>query len=191
MSNMPLPQYTQSAEPAPSHTQVESHAPSSNMLSGVSALRNKVVRLVLCVRRLVYALRWSGRSFLGHTRFLLATKYWSVDLGLAYERLPNGCLIHNRRTSARSSGIEELQLRYPWATTVHKLMYLEGFDKGERFSLHTEDISRTVVCESSVASHFKTCPNNRRRNLDVDMLKRQWYKSQYESPRQPNSSKSG
>jgi hypothetical protein len=140
--------------------------------------------------RFVYALRLASRSFVGHIRELLAREHRGVLLGPWYETLPNGCLVRNRRTDARSVGIQELTSRYPEANTIELEMFLEGFDKGERFALGRQDKLAQVVCESSVASHFQNCPHNQKRHLTIDMLKRQWYKSQYESPRHRNPSQS-
>ena len=140
--------------------------------------------------RFWYALRLASDSFFGCIQILLAKKSWGADLGPAYRQLPNGCLVANERSDVRSEGIQKLESRYPWANTVELEMYLEGFDAGEQFASRKMDTLETVVCCSPVASHFKSCPNNPRHNLDIDMLKRLWYKSQYESPERRNASQS-
>jgi len=142
------------------------------------------------LRRFLCALRWVSGSLFPCIRILLAKKYWGVDLGPAYCSLLSGCLVANERTDARSDGIQKLRSHYPWANTVLLDVYLEGFDAGERFASRKMDTSETVVCCSPVASHFHSCPDNPKRDLDFDMLKRLWYKSQYESPRHSDPSQS-
>ena len=94
--------------------------------------------LLRCVTRLLRlwcVLRSEGRSFDGHIRILLSRKSWVVLLGPHWERLPAGDLIPNRRTGARTLGIDNLVCRYPWASTIDREIYLEGFDAGEQFVL--------------------------------------------------------
>ena len=141
--------------------------------------------------RFVYALRLATSSFLLCMRTLLSTKHWSVDLGPAFESLPSGCLILNGRTDARSDGIRELKSRYPGANTLLLEVFLEGFDTGEQYALHKQGKPEKVICYSSVASHFQSCQNNPKKQIDLDMLKRHWYKSQYESLGLRNPSQSG
>lgn len=98
-----------------------------------SILRNPVTRLL----RFVCALRLAIRSAGGHITVLLSRKHWTVELGRGAQRLPNGCLIADERTIFRSQCIQELNSRYPWASTIERMMFLEGFDRGEEFALRT------------------------------------------------------
>ncbi len=100
-------------------------------------LPSVLLRRVSFLLRLLCALQSEGRSFLGHIKTQLGRRHWCVDLGPVYERLPNGCLSQHRRTEARSDGMRELESDHPWASTVDLQIYLEGFDKGERFVLDT------------------------------------------------------
>jgi hypothetical protein len=185
MSSSHLPRATQSDQiPMSCPESAQPH----KLVAALRYRRAALLRLLSRPIRFWYALRCVSGSSLGCIEILLAKTSWSLHLGPWYEVLPTECLVRNGRSNARSVGIQELKSRYPWANTVELEMFLEGFDKGERFALGKSDKPASVVCESSVASHFQTCPNNPRRNLDIDMLKRQWYKSQYESPERRNPS---
>ena len=144
------------------------------------------------LRRIVqflHALRLCLHSGIWNMNILLARNQLGVDLGPHYERLPCGCLAPNNRTDARSDGIRELRLRYPVANTLQFQLFLEGFDKGEQFAL--DSLSKpTQGTNSSSTSHSERCILQAKSNITLDMLKRQWYKSQYESPRHPNPSQS-
>jgi len=85
--------------------------------------------------RLWYALRHEGRSFVGHTRTLLAKKHWGVDYGPLYESLPDEHLILNKRTDACIRGTQDLAMDYPWASMVDRQIFLRGFDAGEQYAL--------------------------------------------------------
>jgi hypothetical protein len=188
MSSTHLPHATQ---PHPIPTTYQENDQPHKLVVALRHRRDVLFRLASGPIRFWYALRCVSGSSLGCIRNLLSRKSWSLLLGPWYEVLPTGCLVRNERSNARSVGIQELMSRYPWANTVELEMFLAGFDKGEQFALGRSGRPAQVVCESSVASHFQSCPNNPKRNLDIDMLKRQWYKSQYESPRLRNPSQSG
>jgi hypothetical protein len=187
MSSSRLPLATQS-------NQIPTSSPENAQLDKLAVesrgKRDVLLRLVLCPIRFWRALRCVSDSSLGCIKNLLSRKSWSLVLGPWYEVLPTGCLVRNERSNARSAGIQELKSRYPWANTVELEMFLEGFDKGEQFALGRSGKPAQVICQSSVASHFQNCPNNSKQHLDIDMLKRQWYKSQYESARLYNPSQS-
>ena len=83
------------------------------------------------------ALRLEGGSFLGHMQTLLATRCWGIDLGPVWTRLPDGRLIENEQTKARSLSTQALLSRYPWASKVDKEILLFGFRMGEQFARRT------------------------------------------------------
>jgi hypothetical protein len=53
-----------------------------------------------------------------------------VDLGPVHERDENGFLVPCNWTRARTSYIQKLHSRYPWATSFDWLFALEGWDAG-------------------------------------------------------------
>jgi hypothetical protein len=118
------------------------------------SLPNVMVRLVARCFRFWCALRLEGRSFLGHMQTLLAKKHWGVDFGSLGARLPDGRLIPNARTEARSLGTQELSLRYPWASTIDTEIYLEGFRAGEQFARRTAGLDLGIEARASVAKPF-------------------------------------
>jgi hypothetical protein len=141
--------------------------------------------------RFWYALRLASGSFFGCTRILLSKKHWAVDFGPLLERLPCGCLVPDERTDARSAGTQEIESRYPWANIVELQMFLEGFDMGEQFARRTSGKSAQVNVEASSTSHSERCILQAKTKIPIDMLKRLWYKSQYELPRFRNPRQGG
>jgi hypothetical protein len=97
------------------------------------------------------ALRFAGRTFLGHMRILISENSWTVELGHPLIFLQNGSVLRSNRTAACSYGIRELKARYPWASLVENRIFLQGFDAGEAFSYGRHDIpeSEFVECGSS------------------------------------------
>ena len=104
--------------------------------------------LQLFSSRFWYALRLAMHTAHGNMTSLLATKYWGIDLGPYFERLGCGCYVANERTDARSCGTRELLSRYPWANTVLLGIYLEGFDKGERYAMNSNGKAGQVSPQS-------------------------------------------
>lgn len=121
------------------HSSVNGYHPAAGVRWRMKALVWRVlpdgtVHLWRFCLRFWYALRQEGRSFLGHMKTLLATKQWGVDLGSLGAYLPDGRLIPNERTKAHSLGIQELSSAHPWASSIDKEIYLEGFRAGEQFA---------------------------------------------------------
>lgn len=107
-----------------------------------------LIRLVEYLLRFWYALRLEGRSFSGRMKTLLSRKHWRVDLGLVFESLPNGSLVENSRTNARSRGTQKLKSDYPWANTIDLEIFLRGFHEGEQYvlrSLHTQELEQSLA----------------------------------------------
>ena len=119
-------------------------------------LPSVMVRLAERYWRFWCALRLEGRSFLGRMQTLLATKHWGVDLGSVGAYLPDGRLIENERTKARSLGMRELEYRYPWASTIDINLFLEGFREGERFAHRTKGLDLGTEARATVAKTFIT-----------------------------------
>jgi hypothetical protein len=99
------------------------------------ALPSPLVRLGRRWLRFWYALQREGRSFRGHIQTLLAKKHWGIDLGPEFQRSPSGHLVENEWTEARSLGMQALNSRYPWASTVDLQIFLEGVHVGEQSAL--------------------------------------------------------
>lgn len=110
-----------------------------------------MVRLARHWLRFWYALRQESRSLRGRIQILLAKKHWGVDLGPLGAYLPDGRLIENERTKARSLGTQELSSRYPWASTIDKEIYLEGFRAGELFARRTEGLDLGTEARATAA----------------------------------------
>lgn len=100
-----------------------------------SVLPNALARLARRLFRFWYALLSEARSFLGHIRTRLARKHWGFDLGLEFQCLPDGHLVENEWTKARSSGMQALASAYPWASTTDLQIFLEGVHVGEQSAL--------------------------------------------------------
>ena len=114
------------------------HSPRRKRVSVWRLLPSSLYRLLSHLLKFVCALRLAIRSAGGHISVLLSRKQWTVELGKGVRRLPNGCLQPDERTIERSRCIQELSFRYPWASTVERMLFLEGFDKGEQFVLRMD-----------------------------------------------------
>jgi hypothetical protein len=128
--------------------------------------------------------RTAFRSFRGHIRTQSAKGQATVRLG------PHSSLgARDARTLVRTLYIQKLLAIREWADLQDLEMFLMGFEAGETFAcdsrgrLYKEQLSE-------VESSWITPEIAHEIHITLDMLKRQWYKSQYESTRPQNSSQS-
>jgi hypothetical protein len=124
------------------------------------------------------------RSFRGHIRTQSAKGQVGFRLG------PHGHQgVSDARTLCRSLYIQRLLAIRPWADSQDVEMFLMGFDAGDIYSESSRDIlPKELIPESSscwISLELRCEINN-----TLDMLKRQWYKSQYESPKRHSASQS-
>lgn len=124
------------------------------------------------------------RSFRGHIRTQSSIGQAGVRLG------PHGHQgARNARTLVRSLYIQRLLAIRSWADSQDLQIFLMGFDAGEIWAWGSRDrLYREQIPES--ASSWITPEIAGEIHNTLDMLKRQWYKSQYESPRHRNSGQS-
>ena len=122
------------------------------------------------------------RSFRGHIRTQSAIGRAWVTVGS-----PRHQDKLNIRSVARKLYIERISETLPWADCQDLQVFLMGFDAGESYVLHnyTEQMDQRYASASWLTPEIE-CEIN----ITLDMLKRQWYKSQYESPRHSNPSPS-
>lgn len=172
-----------SPSPAFSHSLTEAHA-----LRYSEVLRRAGLRVFLQFLRenLGQQLRiWceSFRSFRGHIRTQSARHQVGVRLG------PHGHLgARNARTLVRTLYIQKLSAIRPWVDSQDLEIFLMGFDAGEIWSYDSRD---RLYKEQIAPDPSWVTPDIRGEiNNTLDMLKRQWYKSQYESPRHSDPSQS-
>jgi len=126
---------------------------------------------------------WSAfRSFRGHIRTQSAK-------GLAMA--PVGSLRHhgnlNERSLVRRIYIEKLATTLHWVDCQDLELFLMGFDAGENWASRTHSGYTDQRIESP---SWLTPEITNEINITLDMLKRHWYKSQYESPRHSDPSQS-
>jgi hypothetical protein len=99
------------------------------------------IRLRGLRKRLLEALckcRYVFRSLVGHSRTLLARKNLRLDYGPAMQSLPDGCLVPNEKTIARSQSIQNLRATYTgWVGVVEAEMFLMGFEAGAEWRART------------------------------------------------------
>jgi hypothetical protein len=124
------------------------------------------------------------RSLRGHIRTQSAIGQAGVRLG------PHGHQgARNARTLVRSLYIQRLLAIRPWADSQDLELFLIGFDAGEIWACDSRDrLYKEQIPES--ASSWITPEITHEIHITLDMLKRQWYKSQYESARHQNPSQS-
>lgn len=124
------------------------------------------------------------RSLRGHIRTQSAIGQVCVRLG------PHSHLgARDARTLVRTLYIQKLLAIRPWADSQDLEIFLMGFEAGETFSADSRDKlypEQVAACLSS----WITSDVAKEIHSTLDMLKRQWYKSQYESPRHSNPSQS-
>ena len=122
-------------------------------------------------------------SFRGHIRTQSAIGLAAVSLGRH-----NHQGVRNVRTVARRLYTEKLLAIRPWADSQDVQIFLMGFDAGESWA----DCNREEESLGQMVARLSwlTPQNIDEINITLDMLKRLWYKSQYESPRLRNPSQS-
>ncbi len=113
-------------------------------------LPHRVARSVEHLVRFWCALQLESRSFLGRMNTRLSRKHWGVSLGPIYRVSPEGHLVFDARTAARSEGTRILESVRPWASTTEVEIYLEGFHAGEQFVLGSLDIQSRALFESTL-----------------------------------------
>jgi hypothetical protein len=70
---------------------------------------------------------------------LLARKTLQQDYGPAMRSLPDGSLVPNEKTIARSRGIQNLRATYSgWVGVVEAEIFLIGFEAGAQWSRDTD-----------------------------------------------------
>lgn len=128
------------------------------------------------------------RSCYGHIRLQSPTEIFRVGTGSAFVQGPDQSLQPNIHTLARACYIEMLSATLDWADIVDFRTFLMGFDAGEQWTHHTQGSEQQTAIEplTWVSSNKKALE----KHSALDMLKRQWYKSQYESPRHQDPSQS-
>lgn len=125
----------------------------------------------------------AARSFRGHICTQSAIGRTGLSLGPHSHQ--GG---RNVRTVARGLYTRKLLATRPWADSQDVQMFLMGFDAGESWAFrNTEAESKDQM---AARLSWLTSQNVDEINITLDMLKRQWYKSQYESPRHSNPSQS-
>jgi hypothetical protein len=120
-------------------------------------------------------------SWRGHIRIQSPTELPSVDFGPCLDSDCNGRLSLNTRTLARKLYTKKIAAIYPWMDMVDRQMFLNGFDAGELLSLDTGNSALNIGHPATENNSWLTPEIAREIHLNIDMLKRQWYKSQYES----------
>jgi len=123
------------------------------------------------------------RSFHGHIRTQLAIGRPWVTVGSPRHQ---GTL--NERSLCRRFYIEKLSATRRWVDSQDLELFLMGFDAGESWACRSrsECMDRQFVSASWLTPEIEGEMNN-----TLDMLKRQWYKSQYESAGHIDPSQSG
>lgn len=82
-------------------------------------------------RRALRAIRSEFCNLWCRIRTLHERRYYRV----APSRIcPESLRPRHGRLDACNSGIRDLKIRYSWASTIEEMMFLEGFERGERFA---------------------------------------------------------
>ena len=92
-------------------------------------------RLKLPAELLAYKLQRAVQNQIGRWKNHIE----QVDLGPAFRALPDGSLVQESRTTARSEGIRNLSAKYPWTDLFDHQMFLDGFEAGERYAARSAD----------------------------------------------------
>lgn len=128
--------------------------------------------------------RTAFRSFRGHIRTQSAKGQATVRLGPHSHRGAR-----NARTLVRTLYTQKLLAIRPWTDLQDLEIFLMGFDAGETFAWDSRDrLYKEQIPE--IQSSWITPEIADEIHITLDMLKRQWYKSQYESSGHSNPSQS-
>jgi len=93
--------------------------------------RMRLHRSTKRIRAKLYRWKYIARSLSGHMGNLLARKTLRLDLGPAMRPLPDGSLVPNEKTIARSENIQNLRATYSgWVGILEAEMFLMGFEAG-------------------------------------------------------------
>jgi hypothetical protein len=94
------------------------------------------------IQERLYRWKYIARSLFGHMENLLARRTLQLDFGPAMRSLPNGSLVPDEKTIARSRHIQNLQATYSgWVGVLEAEIFLMGFEAGVRWS-HRTDMQR-------------------------------------------------
>ena len=87
----------------------------------------------LWIRQLQRELLQESRSFCGRIGVVRGGMRY-VEVGRGWEMTPTGHLVSCTRTRARTSDIQQMLSSRPWASLVDLQIFLEGWDRGERWA---------------------------------------------------------
>lgn len=118
-------------------------------------LRCYCKRLLFSPRTLYFRLHECYEIFVSETRSLFGRisirrkRMNCVSIGPTWERLSTGHLVECTRTLVRSADIREMLSNRPWASLGDLQVFLEGWDRGERYSLDHTSGSYSPQSESN------------------------------------------
>jgi len=121
---------------ASSPASISSCALKYKRLSGRLRWQHLRYRLRLRFRATMCIWKSAVYSLVGHIRSQSTKQPPLVDFGPALIRCSDGFL-PQPRTHARAEYTKALLATYPWADTVDLRIFLNGFDAGEQWALHT------------------------------------------------------
>jgi hypothetical protein len=117
-----------------------SHDPRRKQIFGETSLRVALYFFARDFGWWTQTLRLEIRSFLCRIQ-ILRDKRWAqpaIDLGPLYEPTLSGHLLLSAETQHRTSSIQSLFAKYPWASGSDAMLVLEGWDMGKQFAACSE-----------------------------------------------------